>query len=202
MIIGHGVLKVFNEIISKNVDSFYNVESIESTAVTNHKITNQEIKTEDLLSPVSGAVTPLSEVSDPLFSQEIMGKGVAVKPVSGKITSPVEGVVKTAFKTNHAIGITSDYGAKILIHIGIDTVKLEGEHFTAHVEQGQKVTAGQVLLDADIEKIKEAGFDTVTSIIITNSANYSDVLPTGNNTVTNEDLLLTLYKSQKIKEER
>ena len=218
VIIGNEVSKVYNEIISnsklsgansgskkssgrnKNVISDLldvipseNEEPVNSTHATD-EITNREITAEDLLSPVSGEVTPLSELSDPLFSQEIIGKGVAVKPVNGKITSPVKGVVKTLFRTNHAIGITSDNGAKILIHVGIDTVQLEGKYFTAHVEQGQKVTAGQALLDADIEKVKEAGFDTVTSIIITNSANYSAVLPTANNTVTNEDLLLTLNK--------
>lgn len=220
VIIGYDVLKIYNEIKgrlsgegseaqntsdeSKSVRSkFRDVnpsdpeEPVKSIPV--HKITNQDIKTEALLSPISGEVTPLSEVSDPLFSQEIMGKGVAVKPVNGKITSPVNGVVRTVFRTNHAIGLTSDDGAKILIHIGIDTVKLEGTFFTAHVEPGQKVTAGQVLLDADIEKIKEAGFDTVSSIIVTNPNDYSDVLPTDNHNVTNLDLLLTLYKSQRTK---
>ncbi len=105
-------------------------------------------------SPIKGEVKALSEVNDGVFSAGIMGKGFAIEPEEGEVVSPVHGSVTTIFKTKHAIGITSDQGAEILIHIGLDTVKLEGQWFTAHVKEGDKVAPGDLLVSFDLEQIK------------------------------------------------
>ncbi|MGG4418463.1 PTS beta-glucoside transporter subunit IIABC [Bacillus subtilis] len=124
-------------------------------------------------SPIKGEVKALSEVKDGVFSAGIMGKGFAIEPEEGEVVSPVRGSVTTIFKTKHAIGITSDQGAEILIHIGLDTVKLEGQWFTAHVKEGDKVAPGDPLVSFDLEQIKAAGYDVITPVIVTNTDQYS-----------------------------
>lgn len=126
--------------------------------------------------PLTGKAVPLSEVSDPTFAEEILGKGAAIIPAEGKIVSPVNGTVETVFETLHAVGLKSDDGVEILIHIGLDTVKLGGKHFKAHVKNGDKVTVGTPLVDVDIEKVKAEGYDVITPVIISNSFDYGDVL--------------------------
>ena len=122
-----------------------------------------------------GTVLPLEKVNDPMFSDKLMGDGVAIEPDAGNLYAPVDGKVASIFDTKHAIGLTSDDGVETLIHIGIDTVKLNGEHFNAHVKPGDKVKVGDLLVEFDIEKIKEAGYPTITPIIITNTDSYEDV---------------------------
>ncbi|WP_226669762.1 beta-glucoside-specific PTS transporter subunit IIABC [Metabacillus litoralis] len=149
-------------------------------------------KREILVSPLTGEVKELSEVSDAAFSSEAMGKGIAIIPSKGEVVSPVNGTVTAVFPTGHAIGITSNDGAEILIHIGIDTVQLNGEHFTPLVQSGDTITQGQLLVKFDKEKIQEAGFDIITPIIITNTDRYIEILNVNKNkrTIeTNEDLL-------------
>ncbi|MCC2115772.1 beta-glucoside-specific PTS transporter subunit IIABC [Bacillus halotolerans] len=124
-------------------------------------------------SPIKGEVKALSEVNDGVFSAGIMGKGFAIEPEEGEVVSPVYGSVTTIFKTKHAIGITSDQGAEILIHIGLDTVKLEGQWFTAHVKEGDKVAPGDLLVSFDLEQIIAAGYDVITPVIVTNTDRYS-----------------------------
>ncbi|MEC0278268.1 beta-glucoside-specific PTS transporter subunit IIABC [Bacillus halotolerans] len=124
-------------------------------------------------SPIKGEVKALSEVNDGVFSAGIMGKGFAIEPEEGEVVSPVYGSVTTVFKTKHAIGITSDQGAEILIHIGLDTVKLEGQWFTAHVKEGDKVAPGDPLVSFDLEQIIAAGYDVITPVIVTNTDRYS-----------------------------
>ncbi|MDG3072257.1 beta-glucoside-specific PTS transporter subunit IIABC [Bacillus halotolerans] len=124
-------------------------------------------------SPIKGEVKALSEVNDGVFSAGIMGKGFAIEPEEGEVVSPVYGTVTTVFKTKHAIGITSDQGAEILIHIGLDTVKLEGQWFTAHVKEGDKVAPGDPLVSFDLEQIIAAGYDVITPVIVTNTDRYS-----------------------------
>lgn len=133
------------------------------------------LRSEEIVSPIAGEVIALTDIPDQVFASEAMGKGVAIVPSNGRAVSPVNGVVTTLFKTKHAIGITSDNGAEILIHIGMDTVQLEGEHFTAHVKQGDKVSVGDLLVEFDIENIQKAGYQVVTPVIITNSADYSSI---------------------------
>ena len=104
-----------------------------------------------------------------------MGQGVAVEPSVGEVVAPADGVIRLLFPTNHAIGLATDDGAELLIHVGMDTVALEGQGFTAHVTQGSKVKKGQLLLSFDIEAIKEAGYPVTTPIIVTNTADYAKV---------------------------
>ncbi|MES5058785.1 beta-glucoside-specific PTS transporter subunit IIABC [Bacillus velezensis] len=124
-------------------------------------------------SPIKGEVKALSEVNDSVFSGGMMGKGFAILPEEGAAVSPVEGRVTAVFKTKHAIGITSARGAEILIHIGLDTVRLAGRHFEMHVKEGDAVAPGDLLITFDIEEIKAAGFDVITPVIITNTDQYS-----------------------------
>ena len=133
---------------------------------------------EIISSPLSGRVTALQNVDDPAFASEAMGKGIAIEPTAGKVVSPIDGEVTVAFKTKHAIGLTSDHGAEILIHVGIDTVQLDGKHFTLHVQQGDRVKPGDLLLEFDMDAIKAAGFSLSTPIIVTNSSSYISVTGT------------------------
>ncbi|OCG44808.1 PTS beta-glucoside transporter subunit IIABC [Gilliamella sp. Choc5-1] len=128
-----------------------------------------------IYSPMSGKVNLLSEVKDPTFASELMGKGIAIIPTVGQAVAPDDGEVVSLFRTKHAIGFQTESGAEILIHIGIDTVKLDGQHFEAHVEAGSKVKKGDLLVSFDIEAIKQAGFEVTTPIIITNSDSYQDI---------------------------
>lgn len=126
---------------------------------------NKEI---ELISPITGNIIGLEEVPDPVFSQKMMGDGIAIEPSDGKILSPVDGKIATIFPTNHAIGLVTKEGLEILIHIGIDTVELKGEGFTRITEEGANVKKGDLLMEVDLEKIKAGGKSTITPIIITN----------------------------------
>lgn len=129
-----------------------------------------------ILAPVSGRVVPMSEVNDPTFSQEILGKGVAVVPSEGKVVAPASGEVVVMFETKHAVSIRTEDGAELIIHIGLDTVNLRGEHFTAHVAQGDHVKVGDVLVEFDMEAIKEAGYDVITPIVICNTPDFPNMV--------------------------
>lgn len=128
-------------------------------------------------SPLEGKIIPLQEVSDPTFAEGLLGKGIAVEPTNGQVIAPFDGSVVSLFQTKHAIGLRSEDGLELLIHIGLDTVNLEGKYFEAHVEQEQAVKQGDLLITFDIEKIKGAGYPTVTPVIVTNSSDYQDILP-------------------------
>ncbi|MGD8192040.1 beta-glucoside-specific PTS transporter subunit IIABC [Brevibacillus ginsengisoli] len=155
--------------------------------------TDTKVKSdEEVVSPMEGAVIPLANVSDSTFSSEAMGKGIAIEPTAGRVVSPVNGTVTVAFKTKHAIGLVSDRGAEILIHVGIDTVQLEGKYFTSHVNQGDQVKVGDLLVEFDIAKIKEAGYEVVTPIIVTNTSNYTKITPTSQKSVNEREALLSL----------
>jgi PTS system beta-glucosides-specific IIC component len=147
---------------------------------------------QEVVSPLKGKVIPLNQVEDAAFSSEALGKGIAIEPSEGKVVSPVNGIVTTLFRTKHAIGITSDNGVEILIHVGMDTVKLDGEHFTAHIKQGDTVKAGDLLVEFDIAKIKAAGCAVTTPIVITNSGDYADVTPTVKEAIEQKETLLTV----------
>lgn len=138
---------------------------------------NNEVTVESVVyAPIEGKAVSLKQVDDATFSEEIMGKGAAIIPTVGRAVAPVDGVVSALFETKHAIGITSDDGVEVLIHIGLDTVKLGGEHFTAHIKAGDKVKKGDLLVEFDIEAIKKAGYDTITPVLVTNAHDYKDVL--------------------------
>lgn len=127
-------------------------------------------------SPVTGTVIPLSEVKDDVFSKEVVGKGAAVIPEKGEIVAPEDGTVASVFDTGHALGMVTGDGIELLIHIGLDTVELKGKYFKTHVKQGDAVKKGQLLITFDIEAIRAAGYDVTTPVLVSNSAEYLDVL--------------------------
>lgn len=154
----------------------------EEEEVTVEEVAAEEVKDElgesnsIVLSPIEGKAVSLKQVNDVTFSEEIMGKGAAIIPTVGRAVAPVDGTVSALFETKHAIGLTGDNGVEILIHIGLDTVKLGGKHFTAHVKSGDKVKAGDLLVEFDIEGIKKEGYDVITPVLVTNTHDYKDIL--------------------------
>ncbi|WP_338533642.1 PTS glucose transporter subunit IIA [Paenibacillus peoriae] len=137
--------------------------------------THQSVAVEALLSPMNGQLKPLTEVNDPAFAQGAMGDGIAIEPAEGKVYSPVNGVIANTPKSKHSLLIISEHGAEILIHVGIDTVKLKGEHFNVPVTLGQQIKAGDLIIEFEIEAIKQSGYEVTTPVIITNTANYSKI---------------------------
>lgn len=125
--------------------------------------------------PAAGKAVSLKEVNDPTFSEGILGDGVAVIPSDGKIFAPADGTIGMIFETLHAVSLTTEYGAEILIHVGLDTVKLKGEGFESHVKAGDTVKKGDLLLTVDLEKVKAAGYDTITPMLICNTDNFAEV---------------------------
>lgn len=148
--------------------------------------------------PMEGKLVSIKKVSDPTFSEEILGKGVAIIPENGKICAPADGTVSTVFPTGHAAAITTADGAEILIHVGLDTVKLDGKHFTIHVKDGECVKKGDLLLEADLEQIKAEGYDVITPVIVCNSDEFAEVKAEVNaedcREVAKGDTVLTLQK--------
>lgn len=128
----------------------------------------------EITSPIAGKVIPLSEIPDPAFSSGAMGQGVGIKPAEGKVYAPFDGVVEMLFDTKHAIGLTSKEGVSVLIHVGMDTVSLNGKYFTAHVNSGDHIRKGQLLLEFDKDEIAKE-FPTVTPVLITNTDEYGSV---------------------------
>lgn len=161
------------------------------------KLEIQESVTGEILldSHMEGEAIPMSEVKDETFAAEVLGKGIAIIPKKGEVTAPCDAVVETVFATRHAIGLKADHGVEILIHVGINTVELGGKFYTSHVTEGDRVRTGQVMLTFDMEKIKEAGYDVTTPMIITNSDDYQEIniLKTGN--VTKQDAVLEIKES-------
>ncbi|WP_134706165.1 PTS beta-glucoside transporter subunit IIABC [Rahnella sp. CJA17(1/100)] len=148
-----------------------------------------------IASPMIGPCIALDTVKDPTFASGLLGKGVAIVPVAGRVVSPVNGTVVSLFKTHHAIGIESEDGAEILIHVGIDTVKLDGKFFTPHVAVDAVVKQGDLLLAFDIQGITEAGYDLTTPVLVTNSDDYLDVIPACvGQDASEQTLLLTLLR--------
>ncbi|GAB2451685.1 PTS system beta-glucosides-specific IIC component [Conyzicola lurida] len=149
-----------------------------------------------LVSPLAGSVIPLSEVDDAVFSAGILGEGVAIRPTDGKVLAPIAGVVTALLDSKHAVGIRGDDGVEVLVHVGLDTVQLEGKPFTAHVAVDDRVVAGQLLIEADLAAITAAGYDTTTPVLVTNSADFSvAVLATG--TVKAGDSLVSITQKEK-----
>ena len=148
--------------------------------------TEKNNKEEKIYSPLKGEVIELKNINDQAFASGALGKGIAIEPKEGKVSSPVKGTVTMLFNTNHAIGITSDSGVEILIHIGMDTVNLDGQGFKALVKNGDKIDVGQHLIEVDLDFIKEKGFETVTPIVVTNTDDMLDVIPLANNKKTIE----------------
>lgn len=132
----------------------------------------EESGKKELLAPVSGKAIPMSQVEDPTFSQEILGKGTAILPTDGRVVAPADGVVSMVFETKHAVSMTTDSGAEVIIHVGLDTVQLKGKYFTAHAAAGDQVKAGDLLLEFDREQIAQAGYDVTVPVIICNTPQF------------------------------
>lgn len=150
--------------------------------------------TSTVVSPLSGEVVALGDVPDPTFAEGVLGQGTAIEPSGDRVVAPSAGVVSTLFDTHHAIGLTLDSGAELLIHIGINTVELNGEGFTACVAEGERVTAGQTLLRFDRARMAAKGYATVTPVIVTNADAYDAVRCVVTGTVAEGDALLMLKK--------
>ena len=152
---------------------------------------------ESIKIPMEGEILPLSEVPDDAFSTGIIGKGLAIKPDKGILKSPVKGTIATVFPTYHAIGITSESGVEILIHVGMDTVQLEGKYFEPKVKVGDSVNIGDELLKFDIKEIEEAGYPTITPVVVTNYDDYFEIVEVGLSENNNDDLL-TIIKKERV----
>lgn len=171
--------------------TFVTYKDDEVKAVTGGS-SKSSIKKSTVASPLRGSIVALSEVEDEAFSTGVLGKGLAIIPAEGKVIAPADGVVTTLFPTGHAIGLTADSGADILIHVGMDTVKLDGKYFTPKVAQGDTVRKGQLLLEFDMDRIKAEGYSLVTPVIITNTDDYADVIMTDSKNIASGDTLITL----------
>ncbi|MDQ1236189.1 PTS system beta-glucosides-specific IIC component [Paenibacillus sp. SORGH_AS306] len=166
-------------------------QEVVATTVASPTPIHHPVRASDtVLSPLSGTVVALSDVPDPAFAAEAMGKGIAVEPAEGRIVAPFAGTVTVAFKKKHALAVVSDQGLEVLVHVGMDTVKLDGEHFTSYIQEGDRVSAGQLLLEFDIARIREAGYSTITPVIVTNTFDYSDIIPLQQIVVTHGEPLL------------
>ena len=151
-------------------------------------------KTDDFYAPMIGKAVPITEVPDPTFAEGMLGNGIAIEPAEGKVYAPCDATVDMMFTTGHAGSLVADCGAEILIHVGLETVSLEGKPFTVHVANGDKVTKGQLLLEADLEAIKAAGLPIITPMLICNTDEYPTFDTFVGKDVTNEDVVIALAK--------
>ena len=152
--------------------------------------TDKKSKTRTLYSPLNGIAIPLSEVKDETFAGEVLGKGMAVTPSEGVVKAPCDAEVSMVFDTKHAIGLTTENGLELLIHVGLNTVELEGKYYTVHVNDGDRVQKGQTLITFDMDKIKEAGYDVTTPMIVTNTDDFEKVTFLNAGTVNNDSRVL------------
>lgn len=150
-------------------------------------------KTVLVAAPLTGEAVSLETVNDPTFAEGILGKGIAIQPSEGRVVSPVNGTIATIFETGHAMGLVSEDGAEILIHVGLDTVNLKGKHFHVKMKSGDTVKVGDCILEFDLEAIKAEGYDVITPVIISNHFNYSFVDAAAEGHVKTGEPLLRLH---------
>ncbi|WDH83261.1 beta-glucoside-specific PTS transporter subunit IIABC [Paenibacillus urinalis] len=179
-----------------NTQTAVNVQAAatkETDATSSITTIGEEANGEDqeVYSPITGEVKPLSAVNDPAFSEEIMGQGFAIQPSEGRVVAPINGTVFSLSKSGHAIGLVSDSGAEMLIHIGIDTVKLKGQFFSPKVQAGARVSVGDLLMEFDREEIEKAGYETITPVIVTNMHQYGAIQSAGKTNVRETELIYT-----------
>ena len=154
----------------------------------------EEINPNHVYAPLAGEAVAISEVPDPTFSSGAMGNGIAIKPTDGTVCAPVNGTVDMMFDTGHAVTLVSDNGIEILIHVGLETVGLEGKPFQVKVQNGQKVKKGDILMIADLAAIEAAGLPTITPVLICNTDDYTTFNTTTGKAVTNADVVIELGK--------
>ena len=199
MVIAVGVAFVISFLIYKDAEpKAVTADVTETTGITetveNIEIADNNKAEETLTSPVNGTVVPTAEVADETFASEMLGTTIAVEPTDGKIVAPCDGEVMNIFDTGHAVCIATEAGAELLIHIGIDTVSMDGKGFVKKVADGAKVRKGDVLIEADLDAIKAAGHPATTMMILTNADDFSKVEKTAVGTVTTADLAMKIEK--------
>lgn len=179
---GNGVQIIYGpqvSVVKSNLEDFLDTAEADQIENSTGKIEKTAVKNEArptvLYSPLSGKIVPLEQVEDEAFSEKVLGDGIAVEPVEGKLYAPCNGRIETVFDTKHAVSLVSSTGCEILLHIGIDTVKLNGKYFQTHVSGGQSVQKGDLLISFDIKGIKSAGYKTTTPMIICNTESYTSV---------------------------
>ena len=150
--------------------------------------------TDGFYAPMAGKAVPISEVPDPTFAEGMLGNGIAIEPAEGKVYAPCDATVDMMFTTGHAVSLVADCGAEILIHVGLETVSLEGKPFTVHAANGDKVKKGQLLIEVDLDAVKAAGLPTITPMVVCNTDEYPTFDTFVGKDVTNEDVVIALAK--------
>lgn len=181
--IGENISNVVNILIAIAITMITTAVATYLLSIRFEKDTSNETTSESVIavdsiainSPIIGEMLDLSEVKDEAFSKGMLGKGVAFEPSEGKVVAPFNGTVATLFPTKHAIGLVCENGVELLIHIGLNTVDLNGKYFEAHVRQGDKVIQGQTLITFDLEKLRAEGYVTQIPVVVTNTANFKEV---------------------------
>jgi PTS system D-glucosamine-specific IIC component len=201
---GNGVQVIYGPqvtVIKSNLEDYLQNTANTSKAVTIENKSSTTTTTsakstgsETVYSPMEGTVMPLSKVEDGVFSEEMLGKGIAIEPTNNKVISPVNGTISMVFDTKHAIGISSDDGAEILIHMGIDTVQLNGKYFDVKVNSGDKIKVGDLLAEVDFDGIKNEGYRIVTPVIVANTDNYTSISGLASGNVKHKDALIGIVK--------
>lgn len=154
----------------------------------------EEINPNHIYAPMAGQAVALSEVPDPTFSEGLMGNGIAIQPTDGKVCAPFNGTVDMMFDTGHAVSLVSDSGIELLIHVGLETVGLNGAPFKVKIKSGDKVKKGQTLMEADLEAIKAAGLPTITPVLVCNCDDYPTFNATIGKAVSNADVVIEVAK--------
>ena len=154
----------------------------------------EAVNPNQLYAPMEGQAVPVTEVPDPTFAEGMLGNGIAIIPTGGKVCAPCDATVDMMFTTGHAVSLIAESGAEILIHVGLETVSLEGKPFKVHVASGDKVKKGQLLMEVDLEAVKAAGLNTITPMLVCNSADYSNMTTKTGMAVTNADVVIDLGK--------
>lgn len=169
-------------------------ENVEVVGKVDKKVEDNALKTVSIASPIKGEAIKLEDIEDAAFATGVLGQGLAINPIEGKVVAPIDGEVTTLFPSLHAIGITSNEGVEILIHVGLDTVQLGGKGFEAHIKQGDRVVKGQNLLSFDMNFIKESGYSVVTPVVVTNYGDYCDIVATENKILELGNKIITVIR--------
>ncbi len=154
----------------------------------------ETINPNHIYAPLAGEAVSITEIPDPTFSEGLLGNGIAIKPADGKVYAPVNGTVDTAFDTGHAVTLVAESGAEILIHVGLETVGLNGGPFKIHVKNGQKVSKGDLLIEANLAAIEAAGLNTITPVLVCNSDDFTTFETKIGQTVSNADVVIEVAK--------
>jgi len=205
-VIGLGVYAVYSEvesIINCCTDTVLKKSNLEEFALSETDFAERahlsvlEKPGETIYSPLKGTVMALSEATDQVFASFAIGRGIAIIPTEGEVVSPVDGIISAIFNTNHAIGISSDNGAELLIHIGMNTVQLEGKYFDIYVREGDHVSQGKKLMTFELDKVEGEGYEISTPVVITNSDLYDEVIVTTSKTIDYGEILMNIVKIKK-----